>query len=210
MDLLSKENAVKVKDLEKNFGQKKIFTGFNLKVRENEVLGVQGKSGIGKTTLMRCIAGLEDYRGSINVQGEISYLFQDDRILKWLNAEKNILIPYKLRNQKITEKRYSEMIELAENLGVKDILNKPVRKISGGQRQRILVIRALVTDPDVLLLDEPFMSLDSDNRKKIQEQAVEMARETGTTTLISSHRKDLRQVTDRMINLEDKNGVRNS
>ncbi|MFB6116034.1 MAG: ATP-binding cassette domain-containing protein [Candidatus Nanosalina sp.] len=200
--------SIKIKELSKSYKNKKVFENFDLEVEDNEVLGIKGPSGIGKTTLMRCIAGLETYSGEIRVKGDISYLFQDDRILNWLNARKNILIPFRLKGKSISDHRMSRIRDLARKLGVKSILDSPVSEISGGQKQRILVTRALATDPDILLLDEPFRSLDPENRGKIRKEAIEMARENGTTTLISSHRKDIRNITDRVIDFEERKGVK--
>jgi NitT/TauT family transport system ATP-binding protein len=192
---------IQIKNFSKSYGNEKVFENFNLEVEKSEVLEIEGETGKGKTTLLRCIAGLEEYQGEIKKYGKISYLFQEQRILEWLNIRKNILIPVKLSKEPVTEKHVEKMEKLAERLGVEEHLDKNTEEVSGGQMQRILLIRALITDPEILLLDEPFNSLDLKTRKNIYKEIIDISKQNNQTLLIASHQEDLSEITDRTIHL---------
>ncbi|MFQ3308489.1 MAG: NitT/TauT family transport system ATP-binding protein [Candidatus Nanohaloarchaea archaeon] len=192
---------IQIKNFSKSYGNEKVFENFNLEVEKSEVLEIEGETGKGKTTLLRCIAGLEEYQGEIKKYGKISYLFQEQRILEWLNIRKNILIPVKLSKEPVTEKHVEKMEKLAERLGVEEHLDKKTEEVSGGQMQRILLIRALITDPEILLLDEPFNSLDLKTRKNIYKEIIDISKQNNQTLLIASHQEDLSEITDRTIHL---------
>lgn len=197
---------ITVRKLSKRFEDRKIFQNFDLEVEKGEILGLRGKTGIGKTTLLRCIADLEDYSGNIEMRGEISYLFQEPRLLPWMNTRKNVLLPFKLRKESIGDKEISRMEKIAEDLGVRHHLDKKISELSGGQLQRVLQVRALVTEPEVLLLDEPFSSLDKATRRKAYERVLGICREEGITTVVASHNEDIDQL-DRSVDFHTKKGV---
>lgn len=193
--------SIKIKEFSKSYENEKVFENFNLEMEQGEILEISGETGKGKTTLKRCIAGLEDHEGEIEVDGEIAYVFQDERTLPWLNVRKNITTPLKLKGEKITEEKTKEMEKLAQRLGVQKHLDKKIEEVSGGQLQRILLIRALVTDPDLMLLDEPFNSLDKSTRKQIYKEITEICDERNISVLIASHKDDLDEFAERTIDL---------
>ena len=143
----------------------------NLDINENEYFVLLGRSGSGKTTLIKCINGL--YRvtnGMIRLNGKditkltpeyrnIGYLPQDFALFPHLNVKKNILFGIKIRkeNKKNITERLDNLINL---LGIKNLLNRDVVNLSGGEKQKAALARALIVHPDVLLLDEPFSSID--------------------------------------------------
>ena len=194
--------SLEINDLNKSFGSEQVLKDFNLDMNPGEIVQVEGETGRGKTTLKRCISGLEEYeKGEVNVNGDIAHVFQDERVLPWLNVKKNILLSLQLKNEEITEDELEEMLQLAQRLGVDDHLNKKVNQVSGGQLQRLLLIRALITDPDVLLLDEPFNSLDSSTRNQIYSEVLGICKEKGMAVLVASHNEDLDSFVDRKISL---------
>ena len=87
---------LKINNLSKNYENIIVYENFNLEVKEGDIVVLTGKSGTGKTTLLRCICGLEKYKGKITKKGKHSYLFQEERLLPWLNIKDNILLPIKL------------------------------------------------------------------------------------------------------------------
>lgn len=195
--------SIKINKFSKNYENEKVFEDFDLEMEQGEILELRGNTGAGKTTLKRCIAGLEDYEGKIEVSGELAYVFQDERTLPWLNVRKNILIPLKLKGESITEEKIEEMENLTEQLSVKEHLDKSVEEVSGGQLQRLLLIRALLTEPDLLILDEPFNSLDKRTRSQIYEEITGICKEKNISVLIASHTSDTHKFADRTIELQE-------
>lgn len=194
--------SLEINDINKSFGTEQVLDDFNLDMDSGEIVQVEGETGRGKTTLKRCISGLENYeKGEINVNGDIAHVFQDERVLPWLNVKKNILLSLQLKNEEITEDKLEEILQLAQRLGVDNHLDKKVNQVSGGQLQRLLLIRALITDPDVLLLDEPFNSLDSSTRNRIYSEVLGICKEKGMAVLVASHNEDLDSFVDRKISL---------
>lgn len=202
--------AIQIKNLRKSYNKRKVFHGFNLEVSTGKIKVIRGENGIGKTTLMHCIAGIEDFGGKIEKEGELSYLFQDARLLPWMNIRRNILMPIKLQGEEIRDRHVKRMEKLAEELSVKEHLSKKVGEVSGGQKQKAMQIRALINNPDVLLLDEPFQSHDNQTRMESYENIFSICREEGNTVLVSSHRRDMEKVVDETVNLKGRKGVVNS
>jgi ABC-type nitrate/sulfonate/bicarbonate transport system ATPase subunit len=193
--------VLKIKKLSKEYNGENVLDNFDMELKKGEIAEIKGPTGSGKTTLKRCIAGLEDYNGYIEVKGDIAYLFQEERILSWLNVEKNILTPLKLKGIEITEEKRKEMKALAERLEVSKHLKKDINQISGGELQRILIIRALITKPDLLLMDEPFNSLDPKTKEEIYRKVKEICKDMNTTVLIASHNENQNITTERTIKI---------
>ncbi len=201
--------AIRIENLSKKYRNKQIFDNFGLKVEEGEIHGIKGRTGIGKTTLMRCIAGLEDFSGTIETNGEVSYLFQDSRLLPWKNIRENILMPFKLQGRKITEEEIQRMHKLARQFDIEKHLDKQFNQVSGGQKQKALQVRSLVTDPDILLLDEPFKSHDTHTRLKAYKEIINICKNEQKSVVLSSHHQDMEKVTDRVLDFHKASGVSN-
>lgn len=201
--------AIDVEGLEKSYGDKQIYTGFDLSVDGGEIVGIKGRSGIGKTTLFRCITGLEECSGKVSVNGEIAYLFQEPRVFPWLNVKQNILMPLKLSDNTKGEEHVSRMRKLSERMGIEDHLDKPLDEISGGEKQRTILVRALVTDPDILLLDEPFKSLDEKTSRNVYRRFIDSCKGSGKTALIASHDNGVKEIADYTIDLDGSKDVKN-
>lgn len=195
---------IEIENLTKKYESHKVLDNLDLELEKGEILEIRGSSGKGKTTLKRCIAGLEDYdEGQINVEGEISFVFQNERVLPWLNVMKNILAPLKLGDHEITDEKIGEIKNIAERFGVDEHLEKDIHEVSGGELQRLITLRGIVTDPDVLILDEPFNSVDEKTRSKIYKELLKICREKSLSVLIASHEDDINGFTDRVVKLDE-------
>ncbi len=153
--------VVSFTNVAKYYGRQKVLSGLSFEVRDREVFGLLGKSGIGKTTIIKLIAGLETPDdGDVKVRAErISYVFQEPRLLPWKTALENVMLP--LTAMGINKKQAREKanhflaeIELSEFTGYYPA------QLSGGMKQRVSIARAFATEPKLLLLDEPFSALD--------------------------------------------------
>ncbi len=161
--------ALVVKGIRKFYGKLEVINKISFKVRSGEFICIIGESGCGKTTLLKIIAGLEKPdEGSIEFSGEvrIGFVFQDDRLLPWRTAIENVLFAAKsFGMEDIKEAR-----EILKLVGLEGFENFYPRQLSAGMRQRVGIARALVINPSILLLDEPFANLDAQTREKMQEE----------------------------------------
>lgn len=157
---------VTIQNLNKKYEEQVIFDKFSISFDNEYVNCLRGTSGKGKTTLLRMIAGLENYEsGKINIPEnyKYAYSFQDTRLLPWLTVYENI----KYVERKKTSRIDDMILFLAKEFEISEHLNKYPNELSGGQRQRVELIRALITRSDILLLDEPLTGLDDAIKKKI-------------------------------------------
>lgn len=156
-------------------------------VDEGEFVAIIGPSGCGKTTLLSLAAGLlKPSAGTIERQGSYGYMLQKDELFSWRTIEKNIFLPLEIRKQNTPENR-ERAIGLAKKYGLEDFLKSYPSQLSGGMRQRAALIRTLATDPDVLLLDEPFSALDYQTRLNVCEDVANIIRGEGKTALLITH-----------------------
>lgn len=149
-----------VADLNKVFDGRVVLKGLSFKLGDNGLVRVAGPSGVGKTTLLRIIAGIDkEYEGSVVIDGDISFLFQEHRLMPWLSALDNILVA---SFDKADDNDKEAVITLLHRLGFTDeeIMLRP-SKLSGGMKQRISLARALARRSEILLLDEPTKELDA-------------------------------------------------
>lgn len=152
---------IEIKDLSKSYEGKQIFKNFSLTLESKKVNSIIGASGGGKSTLLNIIAGLlEKDSGSVFGvnEEEISYIFQEDRLLEWLTVRENIeIFIYNYYSREEAEKVIDKIFNM---LNIKDTLNEYPAKLSGGMKQRVNIARALIKPSKVILMDEPFKSLD--------------------------------------------------
>ncbi|MNW38792.1 Aliphatic sulfonates import ATP-binding protein SsuB [compost metagenome] len=167
----------------------------DLKVNEGEFITVIGPSGCGKSTLLRIAAGLDtDYEGNVRLSGEPikgpgidkGFVFQEPRLFPWLTSEQNIAADLSLRNPEIRDK-VDELIELVKLQGFEKAYPK---QLSGGMAQRVSIARALLRNPKVLLLDEPFGALDAFTRSHMQEALLDIWERNKTTMIFVTHDLD--------------------
>ena len=150
---------LKVNLQSKSFKKQNILENINFDVKSSEITSIIGPSGCGKTTLLRIIASLdENYIGSVSFNDNdsienLGFIFQDSRLLPWLSVKENILLVSKNKDEKKIE-------ELLCIVGLKEHMYSYIKELSGGMKRRVSIVRAFINSPDVLLLDEPFISLD--------------------------------------------------
>jgi putative ABC transport system ATP-binding protein len=192
-----------------------------LSVKRGESVAITGPSGSGKTTLLNIIAGiLRPDSGSLVVgQTEltsiddgtarnfrascIGLIFQEFELLEYLSVQDNILLPYRInRHLKLSDATRSRGEQLAERMGIADKLSRFPEQLSQGERQRVAVCRALITEPELLLADEPTGNLDPANKTKVIDMLLELAREKNTTLVMVTHDHDLVARFDRVIDFE--------
>lgn len=152
---------IKIKNLNKSYGNEIVFKDFNIDFSDEQINCIVGKSGCGKSTLLNIIAGLiEAQSGEISgiSMNDISYIFQEDRLIEWLTVRENLELALKryFDNSTLTNK-VNEVLKL---VGIYDIKDKYPNKLSGGMRQRINIARAFGKPSKLILMDEPFKSLD--------------------------------------------------
>ena len=198
---------IEINNLCKSYKDYKIYDDFNLRIEKNAIVGLIGPSGIGKTTLFRCIAGIEPHSGEILYKGRISYLFQEDRLFPWLNIQQNILLPLKLIGKDPDEGDLKKMTDLADMMDISEHLEKKVNQISGGQKQKVLIVRALIADPDILLIDEAFKSLDKDSCASIYQKFVDFCRANNKIAIIATHDDNMLDSVDYVIDLSKLEGI---
>lgn len=161
--------------------------GLSFSVDEGEFVAIIGPSGCGKTTLLSLAAGLlKPSAGTIESRGSFGYMLQKDELFPWRTIEKNIFLPLEIRHQKSPEHR-ERAIALAKKYGLGDFLKSYPAQLSGGMRQRAALIRTLATDPDILLLDEPFSALDYQTRLNVCEDVANIIRSEKKTALLITH-----------------------
>ncbi|HBD91498.1 MAG: Fe3+/spermidine/putrescine ABC transporter ATP-binding protein [Rhodobacteraceae bacterium GWE1_64_9] len=204
--------AVEIRQLRKSYGQVEVIKGIDLTIEAGEFVSLLGPSGCGKTTLLRMIAGLEVATDGAIVIGDrdctnlppekrnISMVFQSYALIPHLSVLENVMFPLEMRNIGATTTRRSEAMAALEMVGLAHLSARRPRQLSGGQQQRVAVARAVVSRPDVLLLDEPLSNLDAAMREKMQEELITLHRATGLTTIFVTHdQEEALSLSDRVI-----------
>jgi len=189
---------LEVNSLKKAFKNEQVVKGLNFTLDAHKTLSILGKSGCGKTTMLKMIAGLvTPDEGSIMLHGEdvtlkkpelrnIVYLYQEDLLFPHLNAFENIA--FGLRLKKLPEAHIKEKVNhMIESLELEGQAQKMPTQLSGGQRQRVSFGRAIITNPSLLLLDEPFGSLDAGTRQRMQGLFQNLTQEFKITSLFITH-----------------------
>ena len=184
-----------VQNLCKRFGDKTVLEDINFSIQSGEFVTFVGSSGCGKSTLLRLIAGL-DYPsgGRIQVDGspvegpgpDRGMVFQKYSLYPWLNAADNVAFGMRLQGMTSADVR-DRTAYFLEVVGLRDAATKLPRELSGGMQQRVAIARALATNPNVLLLDEPFGALDLQNRETMQDFLHKLWQRTGLTVLLITH-----------------------
>ena len=156
-------------------------------VGRGEFVAIIGPSGCGKTTLLSLAAGLlKPSEGTVESNGTFGYMLQKDELFPWRTIEKNIFLPLEVKRKNTQEAR-KRALALAEKYGLADFLKSYPKQLSGGMRQRAALIRTLATDPDILLLDEPFSALDYQTRLNVCEDVAAIIRSEQKTALLITH-----------------------
>jgi thiamine transport system ATP-binding protein len=190
-----------------------LFSGLSLTIKRNEIVALTGPSGSGKTTLLRCIAGLESIStGSIHLNGQeitrqpahlrnIGMVFQDNQLFPHLSVFENIGYALKIKRvtKNIIDKKVREVLSLVD---LNHLIDRTVTNLSGGEAKRVAVARALIAEPQVLLLDEPLTGLDADLHGRLLEDLNKLLRTRGTTVLHVTHdTAEASAIADRVLDL---------
>jgi sulfonate transport system ATP-binding protein len=191
--------SLEIKDLAKSFiidGRvHPVFQQFDLNIEHGEFVVIVGESGSGKTTLLRIIAGLETAdRGLVAVNGkavggvggERVMVFQEPRLLPWLTVRKNVSFGLELRDcpRQLIDRKVDDALRL---VGLGAFASAYPGQLSGGMAQRVGIARALVTDPEILLLDEPLGALDAMTRMRMQQELERLWQDNGATMIMVTH-----------------------
>ncbi len=221
--LTSKKLMLEIKDLKKTFGNNHVLNGFNLELFEGENLVIMGKSGSGKSVMIKCLVGLmQPDSGSIKVMGkdisalnridldelrtEIGFLFQGSALYDSMTVRENLEFP--LRRHKHKFGNISDatqlVLESLESVGLSEAIDLMPAELSGGMKRRIALARTLILKPKIILYDEPTSGLDPITSKEIIELMRRIQRQYKTSSLIITHDVDCaRVVSERMILLVD-------
>ena len=184
--------------LGKSFGQLRALQDINLVVERGEFIAVVGPSGCGKTTFLRIVAGLEpassgearlDGRAISGPGGDRGFVFQTDNLLPWRTVFANAIIGREVAGR-IGPVERQRTLELLKLVGLEGFENYHPRQLSGGMRQRVNLARALVIDPQILLMDEPFSSLDAQTREIMQTELMRIWEAGRKTVLFVTHQID--------------------
>jgi len=189
-------NLLELKNISKNYKNKKVLMNINLNIQSGEIVSLLGPSGCGKTTLLNIILGLtQQTNGQLFYNGQdiskqsmqdrgFNIVFQDFALFPHLNAYDNIVYGLKNKKEGMSKKEVQEYIDFLE---LTPHLHKKIHELSGGQKQRVSIARTLVMQPKILLLDEPLSALDGVIKESIKERIQSIARQFNLTTIIVTH-----------------------
>lgn len=196
MKMEQNEFILQIKDLSVSQEEKKLFSDFSLELKSNQIIGIKGPSGKGKTTLLNCIADVLPKDNTFVITGsiqkksniKISYVFQEHRLIPFISVLKNVMLPL----EKIMPKDEAEQIAMNylkefELLYKKD--NFP-NELSGGEKQRVSLARAFAYPSDLLLMDEPFQSQDLQKKQKLIMMTKNILQKESRAIIFVSHSED--------------------
>jgi NitT/TauT family transport system ATP-binding protein len=187
---------VRVEHLQRVFGAGGVvIDGLDLDIAAGSFVALLGPSGCGKSTLLRLVAGLDrPDGGTVTLEGgarhaRVAFVFQDSHLLPWRNVLENAALPLELSRVDGAPRRDAARRALAD-VGLAEAMTKLPHELSGGMRMRVSLARALVTQPDLLLLDEPFAALDEMTRQRLDDQLRALWVKLGLTVLFVTHSVD--------------------
>jgi len=194
------ETRLSLREVTKEYGSLVAVKGIDLDAESGEFVVIVGPSGCGKSTMLRMIAGLEeitdgdlyfdeDRMNHIEPQNRnVAMVFQNYALYPHMTARRNMTFGMNSGDQQYSDEEIDELVgDAAQMLGIADLLDRKPKHLSGGERQRVALGRALVRDPDVLLLDEPLSNLDAKLRTEMRTELAELHQDLGTTTVYVTH-----------------------
>ncbi|HLV91520.1 MAG TPA: ATP-binding cassette domain-containing protein [Aequorivita sp.] len=219
----NKKPVLELKDIHKSFGNNHVLKGFNLRLYEGENLVIMGKSGSGKSVMVKCIVGLiQPDRGSITIKNqdiitmgqkeldflrtEIGYLFQGSALYDSMTVRENIEFPLRRHKDKLKDFQGTDQAvkEALESVGLLHTLDLMPSELSGGMQRRVALARALILKPEIIMYDEPTTGLDPITSNEIIQLMRNIQIEYNTSSLIITHDVDCaRVISNRIILLVD-------
>lgn len=221
--LKEREKVLEIRHLYKSFGENRVLENFNMKLFKGENLVIMGKSGSGKSVMIKCLVGLmKADRGSIKVLGwdiatleqdkldylraEIGFLFQGSALYDSMTVRENIEFPLRRHKKRLNIKEDTDTLvwNALESVGLTNAIDLVPSELSGGMKKRIAIARTLILNPKIILYDEPTSGLDPITAKEIIILIQEIQRKHGTSSIIITHDVDCaRVISERMILLID-------
>ena len=214
--------VITIKGLHKSFGNTQILKGADLTVKKGENLVVLGKSGSGKSVLIKCLVGLVTAdQGELKVfdtditklnshqlnavRIKIGFLFQNSALYDSMTVKENLSFPLKRHSKKLTNKEVAHSVnEALESVGLKEAIDKMPSELSGGMRKRIGLARTLILRPEIILYDEPTTGLDTITSREISELILSIQKKYKTTSIIITHDMACAKLTgDRLVILKE-------
>lgn len=195
---------IELKDVHKRFGDNRVLDGVNLDIHKGKITTVIGKSGSGKSVVLKHIIGLlQPDSGRVLIDGtpltqmdkkqrhgfrnQLSYMFQDNALFDFLTVRENIGLPLSEKRRVPAQQIERKIKNRLEMLGISGIENKYPSQLSGGMKKRVALARALITDPDAVLFDEPTTGLDPVRKNNVHSMIARYQKEFGFTAVIVSH-----------------------
>jgi putative ABC transport system ATP-binding protein len=215
---------IQIQNLNHSYGKgalkKPVLNDINLEVKPGEIVLLTGPSGSGKTTLLSLVGALRSMqegslkildnemlkaskRRQIEVRSQIGFIFQAHNLLKCLTAWENVNMSLKLHKQLSRTDRFEHSISMLESVGLADRVNYYPENLSGGQKQRVAIARALVSQPRLILADEPTAALDKQSGRDVVEIMQRLAKEQNCAILLVTHDNRILDIADRIVNMED-------
>ena len=216
------EPVVSIKGLYKAFKEHEVLKGVDLQVKKGENVVVLGKSGSGKSVLIKCLVGLEwpdagelkifgrdistlNYRDLNDTRLKTGFLFQNAALYDSMTVRENLAFPLRQHKKNMpAEKKNALIMEMLENVGLPDVIDQMPSKLSGGQNKRIGLARTLILRPEVMLYDEPTTGLDTGTSKEISELILRMQKKYNISSILITHDMACARMTaDRIVMLKE-------
>lgn len=214
---------IEIKDLKKSYGNNHVLDGFNMVLNEGENLVIMGKSGSGKSVMIKCLIGLEEHdSGTVVIMGkdiseldhsalddlrtEVGFLFQGSALYDSMTVRENLEFPLRRHKKKFGKIKDTTplVMEALENVGLAHTINLMPEELSGGMKRRIALARTLILQPKIILYDEPTTGLDPITAKEILLLMMSIQKKYNTSAIIITHDVDCaRVISNRMILLVD-------
>ena len=225
MQLNGNQSALQIKSLRKAFGDQVVLSGIDLNIAKGEIVTVLGRSGTGKSVLLKLIIGLQKPdEGTIELFGtevtklplnelnqvrkKLGFLFQQAALYDSLSVEENVAFPLR-RHTDLNDAEISERVrQMLARVDMENDLKKMPSEVSGGMKKRVGLARALILDPEIILLDEPTAGLDPITTKEIDELILSFQKEHEITSIIVTHDlSSVARLADRIVLLKDGNVI---
>ena len=191
--LADRAPLLRMSHIDKVFGGSVVaLKDMNLQVNQGDFISLLGPSGCGKSTALRIIADLiHPTRGRVewegaHTQGELGVVFQEPTLLPWATVAQNVWLPFRLTGKPYNEVK-DDVLAVLRLVGLENFLNAYPRELSGGMKMRVSIARAMVTNPRLILMDEPFAALDEITRHKLNNDLLEMKSKVGCTVIFVTH-----------------------